>query len=140
MCFSARNTRKTLVIFCRTLYLYTDLVSTQTDLRNSCAMLSSGRSQVSINTPFGEYTPLDSLPIRQNIFFMINLFFFLPLHAVKTSPYKKRHAVAQGPVKRPAGSGPSLSTQTSTNSQQHVLQRQISSDTKEDSEGDNGKT
>lgn len=48
--------------------------------------------------------------------------------------------MAQGPVKRPAGSGPSPLTQTSINSQQHVLQREISSDTKEDSEGENGKT
>lgn len=46
--------------------------------------------------------------------------------------------MAQGPVKK-AGSGPSLSTQFSTNSQQQVLQHQTSSDTKDDSEGDNCK-
>lgn len=72
MCFNARNTCKTLVIFCRTLYLYTDLVSTQTDLRNSCAMLSSRRSSVSINSVFREYTPLECLTNRQN---NINLLF-----------------------------------------------------------------
>lgn len=66
MCFNARNTCKTLVISYRTLYLYTDLVSTQIDLRNSCAMLSSGRSQVSINSVFRENTPLECLTNRQN--------------------------------------------------------------------------
>ncbi|XP_029700522.1 phosphatidylinositol 4-phosphate 5-kinase type-1 alpha-like isoform X1 [Takifugu rubripes] len=68
--------------------------------------------------------------------FMCNVV-FKKVPPVKTSPYKKRRAVTQGPVKKTAGSGPSLSTQTSTNSQQHVLQHQISSETKEDSEGDN---
>lgn len=68
------------------------------------------------------------------------MFFFSHLYSVKTSPYKKRRAVTQGPAKKTAGSGPSLSTQTSTNSQQHVLQHQISSETKDDSEGDSSKT
>lgn len=65
MCFNARNACKTLVISCRTLYLYTDLVSTQIDLRNSCAMLSSGKSQVSLNSVCREYPSLECLTNRQ---------------------------------------------------------------------------
>ncbi|XP_034561012.1 phosphatidylinositol 4-phosphate 5-kinase type-1 alpha-like isoform X2 [Notolabrus celidotus] len=58
--------------------------------------------------------------------------------SLKTSPSKKRRAVTHGPLRKTTGSGPPLSTQTSTNSQHASLQYQISSDTKEDSEGDNG--
>ncbi|XP_070841355.1 phosphatidylinositol 4-phosphate 5-kinase type-1 alpha-like isoform X2 [Chaetodon trifascialis] len=57
--------------------------------------------------------------------------------SLKTSPSKKRRAVTHGPLKKTAGSGPPLLTQTSTSSQQPVLQHQVSSDTKEDTEGDN---
>lgn len=42
-------------------------------------------------------------------------------------------------MKKTAGGGPLLMTQTSSNSQQLSLQHQISSDTKEDTEGDNCK-
>lgn len=57
--------------------------------------------------------------------------------SLKTSPSKKRRAVTHGPLRKTAGAGPSLSTQTSTNSQHPSLQHQVSSDTKEDSEVDN---
>ncbi|XP_023120825.2 phosphatidylinositol 4-phosphate 5-kinase type-1 alpha-like isoform X2 [Amphiprion ocellaris] len=54
----------------------------------------------------------------------------------KTSPCKKRRAVTHGPMRR-AG-GPPLSTQTSSTSNPlPLLQHQISSDTREDTEGDN---
>lgn len=58
-------------------------------------------------------------------------------YLVKTSPSKKRRAGA-GPVKRAAGSGPSLMTQASSSStaQSPLLQHQASSDTREDSEAD----
>ncbi|XP_069549864.1 phosphatidylinositol 4-phosphate 5-kinase type-1 alpha-like isoform X1 [Brachyistius frenatus] len=58
--------------------------------------------------------------------------------SLKTSPSKKRRAVAHGPMKRAAGSGALLMTQTSSNSQIPSLQTQLSSDTREDSEGDSG--
>ncbi|XP_020504238.1 phosphatidylinositol 4-phosphate 5-kinase type-1 alpha isoform X2 [Labrus bergylta] len=58
--------------------------------------------------------------------------------SLKSSPSKKRRALTQGPLRKSAGSGPSLSTQTSTNSQHAFLQHQLSSDTKEDAEVDNG--
>lgn len=70
---------------------------------------------------------------------MSSLLTLFLLYLVKTSPSKKRRAVAHGPLKKAAGSGPSLSTQTSSNNQQPSLQHQVSSDTKEDTEGDNGK-
>ncbi|XP_044028592.1 phosphatidylinositol 4-phosphate 5-kinase type-1 alpha-like isoform X2 [Siniperca chuatsi] len=66
--------------------------------------------------------------------FMCNIVFRKIL--LKTSPSKKRRAVAHGPLRKTAGSGPSLLTQTSSNSQ-HPLQNQVSSETKEDTEGDN---
>ncbi|KAM9340234.1 phosphatidylinositol 4-phosphate 5-kinase type-1 alpha-like [Symphorus nematophorus] len=69
--------------------------------------------------------------------FMCNVVFRkIPL---KTSPSKKRRAVAHGPLKKTPGSGPSLFSQTSTssNNQQPLLQHQVSSDAKEDPEGDN---
>ncbi|XP_041823207.1 phosphatidylinositol 4-phosphate 5-kinase type-1 alpha-like [Melanotaenia boesemani] len=53
---------------------------------------------------------------------------------LKTSPCKKRHA--NGPMKKSAGAGPSLSTQSSINYQQTSLQHQVSSDTREDTEGE----
>uniref|UniRef100_UPI0037E92717 phosphatidylinositol 4-phosphate 5-kinase type-1 alpha-like isoform X1 n=2 Tax=Semicossyphus pulcher TaxID=241346 RepID=UPI0037E92717 len=57
--------------------------------------------------------------------------------SIKTSPSKKRRAVAQGgPLRKTAGSGPPLSTQTSSNSQHSFLQHQVSVDTREDIEGD----
>ncbi|XP_073339955.1 phosphatidylinositol 4-phosphate 5-kinase type-1 alpha-like [Pagrus major] len=56
---------------------------------------------------------------------------------LKTSPSKKRRAVAHGPLKKTAGSGPSLSTQTSVNNQHPLLQHQVSTDTIENTEGDN---
>ncbi|XP_023265551.1 phosphatidylinositol 4-phosphate 5-kinase type-1 alpha-like [Seriola lalandi dorsalis] len=57
--------------------------------------------------------------------------------SLKTSPSKKRRPMAHGPLRKAAGSGPLLSTQTSSNSQQLLLQRQVSSETREDPEGDN---
>lgn len=54
----------------------------------------------------------------------------------KASPCKKRRAVTHGPMRR-AG-GPPLSTQTSSTSNPlPLLQHQLSSDTREDAEGDN---
>lgn len=70
-------------------------------------------------------------------------FFFLTfplLYLVKSSPSKKRRAPPHGPLKKTAASGPFLSTQTSSNSQHHLLQHQISSETKEEVEGENGKS
>lgn len=55
----------------------------------------------------------------------------------KTSPTKKRRAVTHGPMRRAAGSGPLLSTQTSSSSYHPSLQHQISTDTREDVEVDN---
>ncbi|XP_049890247.1 phosphatidylinositol 4-phosphate 5-kinase type-1 alpha-like [Epinephelus moara] len=57
--------------------------------------------------------------------------------ALKSSPSKKRRAVSHAPLRKPAGSGPPLSTQTSSSSQHYPLQQQVSSETKEDTEGDN---
>ncbi|XP_070702264.1 phosphatidylinositol 4-phosphate 5-kinase type-1 alpha-like [Pempheris klunzingeri] len=57
--------------------------------------------------------------------------------SLKTSPSKKRRALAHGPLRKPAGSGPSLYSQTSSNNQHPSLQHQVSSDNKEDTEGDN---
>ncbi|XP_072227099.1 phosphatidylinositol 4-phosphate 5-kinase type-1 alpha-like isoform X2 [Leuresthes tenuis] len=54
---------------------------------------------------------------------------------LKTSPSKKRRA--NGPMKKAAGFGPSLSTQSSINNHPPSLQQQASSDTREDTEGDN---
>lgn len=59
---------------------------------------------------------------------------------VKSSPSKKRRAVAHGPLKKTAGSGPFLMTQTSGNNQHPLLQHQVSTDTIENTEGDNGKS
>ncbi|CAJ1083348.1 phosphatidylinositol 4-phosphate 5-kinase type-1 alpha-like isoform X2 [Xyrichtys novacula] len=55
---------------------------------------------------------------------------------LKTSPSKKRRAVTHGPPRKTAGSGPPLSTQTSTNSQTVSYQHQMSTDTREDAEVD----
>ncbi|XP_037649594.1 phosphatidylinositol 4-phosphate 5-kinase type-1 alpha-like isoform X1 [Sebastes umbrosus] len=55
----------------------------------------------------------------------------------KNSPGKKRRAVGHGPLRKLGGSGPPLSTQTSSTSQNPSLQQQISSDTREDTEVDN---
>lgn len=69
-------------------------------------------------------------------------FFFLTfplLYSVKSSPSKKRRAPPHG-LKKTAASGPLLSTQTSSNSQHHLFQHQISSETKEEVEGENGKS
>lgn len=69
------------------------------------------------------------------------VFLIVPLSSlVKNSPSKKRRAVAHGPQKKAGASGPLLSTQTSSNSQNHLLQHQISSETKEEVEGDSGKS
>lgn len=57
--------------------------------------------------------------------------------SLKNSPSKKRRAVTH-PLRKAAGSGPPLSTQTSTNSQHTLLQQQISTDTREDVEVDSG--
>ncbi|XP_074542817.1 phosphatidylinositol 4-phosphate 5-kinase type-1 alpha-like isoform X2 [Halichoeres trimaculatus] len=57
--------------------------------------------------------------------------------SLKNSPSKKRRAVTH-PLRKTAGSGPPLSTQTSTNSQHTLLQHQISTDTREDVEVDSG--
>ncbi|XP_036948938.1 phosphatidylinositol 4-phosphate 5-kinase type-1 alpha-like isoform X2 [Acanthopagrus latus] len=57
--------------------------------------------------------------------------------SLKTSPSKKRRAVAHGPLKKTAGSGPLLMTQTSGNNQHPLLQHQVSTDTIENTEGDN---
>lgn len=67
--------------------------------------------------------------------FMCNVVFRkIPL---KSSPSKKRRAVGHGPLKKVPGSGPLLSSQTSSNNNQHAsLQHQVSTDTKDDSEGD----
>nr|XP_046273068.1 phosphatidylinositol 4-phosphate 5-kinase type-1 alpha-like isoform X2 [Scatophagus argus] len=54
---------------------------------------------------------------------------------LKTSPSKKRRAVSHGPLKKAAGPGTAL--YNSSNNQHHLLQQQVSSETKEDSEGDN---
>ncbi|MEQ2279965.1 Phosphatidylinositol 4-phosphate 5-kinase type-1 alpha, partial [Ameca splendens] len=51
---------------------------------------------------------------------------------VKASPCKKRRA--NGPAKKPAGSGASLLTQTSVGYQYPALQQQSSADTREDTE------
>ncbi|MED6236150.1 Phosphatidylinositol 4-phosphate 5-kinase type-1 alpha, partial [Ataeniobius toweri] len=51
---------------------------------------------------------------------------------VKASPCKKRRA--NGPAKKPAGSGASLLTQTSVGYQYPALQQQSSTDTREDTE------
>lgn len=59
---------------------------------------------------------------------------FTILHVVKASPVKKRRA--NGPVKKLAGTGLYLLTQTSY--QQPSLQHQVSTDTKEDTEGVSG--
>lgn len=70
-------------------------------------------------------------------------FFFLTLpllYLVKSSPSKKRRTPPHGPLKKTAASGPFLSTQISSNSQHHLLQHQISSETKEEVEGENGKS
>lgn len=66
--------------------------------------------------------------------FMCNVVFRKIL--LKTSPSKKRRAMAHGPLKKTAGSGPSLMTQTSSNSQHNFLQHQVSTETKDDTEGD----
>ncbi|XP_029298624.1 phosphatidylinositol 4-phosphate 5-kinase type-1 alpha-like isoform X2 [Cottoperca gobio] len=55
--------------------------------------------------------------------------------SLKTSPSKKRRAVTH-PLRKTAGAGPSLSTQTSSNSQHTFLQSQVSSETKEETEED----
>lgn len=52
---------------------------------------------------------------------------------VKASPCKKRRA--NGPAKKPAGSGASLLTQTSVGYQHPSLQQQASTDTKDEAEG-----
>ncbi|XP_038581510.1 phosphatidylinositol 4-phosphate 5-kinase type-1 alpha-like [Micropterus salmoides] len=64
--------------------------------------------------------------------FMLNTVFKKIL--LKPSPCKKRRAVAHLPLKKTAGSGLSLLTH---NSQHPLLQHQVSSETKEDTEGDN---
>lgn len=62
------------------------------------------------------------------------------LRSVKTSPSKKRRAVAHAPQKKAGASGPPLSTQTSSNSQNNLLQHQISTETKDEAEEDSGKS
>lgn len=61
------------------------------------------------------------------------------MYLVKTSPSKKRRAVTHGPLKKAGGAGPSLLVTTSSNNQHPALQHQVSSEAKEDSEGDNCK-
>lgn len=62
------------------------------------------------------------------------------MYVVKTSPSKKRRALTHGPQKKSSGSAPPLTTQTSSKSLQLTLQRQVSSESREDTEGDNSKT
>ncbi|XP_037329318.2 phosphatidylinositol 4-phosphate 5-kinase type-1 alpha-like [Pungitius pungitius] len=57
--------------------------------------------------------------------------------SLKTSPSKKRRNLPHGPLRKPTGTGPFLMTQTSGNSQQSFLQHQVSSENKEETEGDN---
>ncbi|XP_045915569.1 phosphatidylinositol 4-phosphate 5-kinase type-1 alpha-like [Micropterus dolomieu] len=64
--------------------------------------------------------------------FMLNTVF--KKISLKPSPCKKRRAVAHLPLKKTAGSGLSPLTH---NSQHPLLQHQVSSETKEDTEGDN---
>lgn len=59
---------------------------------------------------------------------------------MKTSPSKKRRAVTHGPLKKTAGSAPLLTTQTSNKSLQLSLQHQVSSESRDDTEGDISKT
>ncbi|XP_060948944.1 phosphatidylinositol 4-phosphate 5-kinase type-1 alpha-like [Limanda limanda] len=68
--------------------------------------------------------------------FMCNTVFRkIPL---KSSPSKKRRAVTHVPMRKPAGSGPFLSTQISSSSSQPAFfQRQGSSDTRDETDGDN---
>ncbi|XP_035038805.1 phosphatidylinositol 4-phosphate 5-kinase type-1 alpha [Hippoglossus stenolepis] len=56
---------------------------------------------------------------------------------LKTSPSKKRRAVTHVPMRKPAGSGPFFTSQTSSSSQSAFFQRQVSSDTRDDTDGDN---
>ncbi|XP_068188822.1 phosphatidylinositol 4-phosphate 5-kinase type-1 alpha-like [Antennarius striatus] len=56
--------------------------------------------------------------------------------ALKTSPSKKRRAVTHGPLKKPAPLGASLPAHASSSNQQQLLQHQISSESKEESESD----
>lgn len=78
----------------------------------------------------------------ETIMFNPNFFFLtLPLlYLVKSSPSKKRRTLPHGPLKKTAASGPFLSTQISSNSQHHLLQHQISYETKEEVEGESGKS
>ncbi|XP_059205273.1 phosphatidylinositol 4-phosphate 5-kinase type-1 alpha-like isoform X2 [Centropristis striata] len=55
--------------------------------------------------------------------------------SLKNSPSKKRRAV--GALKKTAGSGPSLMTQMSSSSQHPSLQQQFSSESRDDTDGDN---
>ncbi|XP_019957512.2 phosphatidylinositol 4-phosphate 5-kinase type-1 alpha-like isoform X1 [Paralichthys olivaceus] len=55
---------------------------------------------------------------------------------LKNSPSKKRRAVTHGPLRKTAGSGPLLMSQTSSSSQQTFLQRQVSTETRDDTDGD----
>lgn len=106
-------------------------------------MLSSGRPCVSVQGKTSDtITVWDLVPkqTNQHKFPVIN-FLIIPLsEIVKTSPSKKRRAVAHGPQKKAGASGPPLSTQTSSTSQNHLLERQISSEAKEEAEGDSGKS
>ncbi|XP_039976854.1 phosphatidylinositol 4-phosphate 5-kinase type-1 alpha-like [Xiphias gladius] len=57
--------------------------------------------------------------------------------SLKTSPSKKCRAVAYGPLRKATSTGPLPLTQTSCNNQQPLLQREGSSETREDTEGEN---
>ncbi|KAE8281932.1 Phosphatidylinositol 4-phosphate 5-kinase type-1 alpha [Larimichthys crocea] len=73
--------------------------------------------------------------------FMCNVVFKKIL--LKASPSKKRRALVHGPLKKTAASGPGLGprdlllAQTGSNNQHHSLQHQVSTEPKEDTEGDN---
>ncbi|XP_008330127.1 phosphatidylinositol 4-phosphate 5-kinase type-1 alpha-like isoform X2 [Cynoglossus semilaevis] len=57
--------------------------------------------------------------------------------SVRHSPSKKRRAVTHAPLRKPAGSGPPYFSQISSSSSQYpALQHQISTDTRDDSDGD----
>lgn len=121
----------TCYLFFRTLYQYTDQVSTQIDFRSLCAARSSKRSHVCLCCIY------PTTILSYQFYCTYRLKSFSVLYLAKNSPSKKRRAGA-GPVKKPAGSGPSLLNQTSSssNAQSPFLQRQCSSDTREDVEGD----
>ncbi|XP_058474553.1 phosphatidylinositol 4-phosphate 5-kinase type-1 alpha-like isoform X1 [Solea solea] len=58
--------------------------------------------------------------------------------SLKNSPSKKRRAMGHGPARKPAGAGPPFFSQISSSSSQYaVLQHQISTETRDETDGDN---